>query len=329
MKFAINLDFEAEDYICIGGAGGLVINSEARLKTESHAPGEPFSIWKLQARGVQGGHSGNDIDARPQNLHQHLFSIIKQLNACLLEYQGGEAINSIPSHADLILAFPRSEDERARDALARDADSFSALYAHAGGLPALEFEPLTESDSGKQFECLAQPMTSLLADAVSSLPNGVISRHARLGGNPCTSSSIGTVQLSPGGHLQVGIVVRSDNESEMTAIGNSIFETLRKIPAVSFKTDKYPAWQPDENAPIVRHCQRQRKNLFSKEATLISVHAGLECGLLAAKYPRLQFVSIGPNIEDVHATRERVSIESMHRVYAWLKAIISDIGDIH
>lgn len=329
-KFAINLDFEAEDYICIGGAGGILISAEARFPVKVNAgdQAKDFSVWRLRAYGVQGGHSGIDIEARPGNLHHHLFQMIDQLHACLMEYEGGEAINTIPSWANLAIAVPGGDDGAVRDELVHCAKAFSALYAHTGGSPVLEFELLPRIHSGQRTEFLSRELTAILTGTIHSLPNGVVSRHAELGGSPRSSANLGTLRLSESGHLQIGIGLRADDEAEASSLKDFILEHLRQLPDVSFKMDGYPAWQPQPDAPLIRHCQDARKGLFPGEATLISVHAGIECSLLAAKRPGLQVVSIGPNITGAHSTRERVSIISMSRVYAWLQAIIREIGSL-
>jgi dipeptidase D len=330
VRFGINLDFEAEDYICIGCAGGLAVSAEAVLPTQVQAgdPRELFSAWKLRAHGVQGGHSGIDIDARPINLHYYLFNLLDQFQACLLDYEGGEAINAIPSWANLTFAVPRANEIPVQDMLIKHAAAFQSLYAHPGGKPVLEFEPLPENEFNEPFEYLPRNVTELLAGTIYSLPNGVLSRHPELGGSPQSSSSLGTLQLSSGGRLQIQMTIRSDDESEAADLKNIIFNILGKLPGVSFKSDGYPVWQPETDARLVKHCQERRKGLFPGDATLVSVHAGIECSLLAAKRPDIQVVSIGPNIEGVHSTRERASLISMSRVYAWLQTIVSEIGNV-
>ena len=54
------------------------------------------------------------------------------------------------------------------------------------------------------------------------------------------------------------------------------------------------------------------------------IHAGLECGILSGKRPDLDCLSIGPNLENVHTIRERMSISSVENVWAYLLLLLSE-----
>ena len=56
------------------------------------------------------------------------------------------------------------------------------------------------------------------------------------------------------------------------------------------------------------------------------IHAGLECGIIAAKYPGLDIVSFGPTIRGAHAPGERVDIESVGQAWHLLSAILTRIA---
>jgi dipeptidase D len=55
---------------------------------------------------------------------------------------------------------------------------------------------------------------------------------------------------------------------------------------------------------------------------VVSIHAGLECGLLGEKIPGLDAVSIGPQMHDIHTSREKLEIESTRRVWEYLQAVL-------
>ena len=55
----------------------------------------------------------------------------------------------------------------------------------------------------------------------------------------------------------------------------------------------------------------------------MAIHAGVECGILAAKIPGLDCVSIGPNMSDVHTTEESLDIASVQRTWEYLKSVLA------
>ena len=53
-------------------------------------------------------------------------------------------------------------------------------------------------------------------------------------------------------------------------------------------------------------------------------YVNMECGLLTAKIPGLDCVSIGPDMADVHTTEESFSIESVARMWDYLLAVLAE-----
>jgi dipeptidase D len=64
------------------------------------------------------------------------------------------------------------------------------------------------------------------------------------------------------------------------------------------------------------------KDVYSKEPHIVAVHAGLECGLIGAKYPGMDMVSCGPTICNPHSPEERVNINSVKRFWKYLTTLI-------
>jgi len=58
---------------------------------------------------------------------------------------------------------------------------------------------------------------------------------------------------------------------------------------------------------------------------MMAIHAGLECGVIAEKYPAMKFASIGPTIRYPHSTREEVDLDSVGRTYEVLIGIINRV----
>jgi dipeptidase D len=58
------------------------------------------------------------------------------------------------------------------------------------------------------------------------------------------------------------------------------------------------------------------------------IHAGLECGIIGAKYPGLDIVSFGPTIRGAHAPGEAVEIASVGRCWTLLRALIEALAQM-
>jgi dipeptidase D len=64
------------------------------------------------------------------------------------------------------------------------------------------------------------------------------------------------------------------------------------------------------------------RDMFGKEAQVVAIHAGLECGILSDKLPGLDCVSIGPVMHDIHTSREKLDIASTRRTWEFLLEIL-------
>jgi dipeptidase D len=64
------------------------------------------------------------------------------------------------------------------------------------------------------------------------------------------------------------------------------------------------------------------REMFGKEPEVVAIHAGLECGLLSEKLPGLDCVSIGPDMQDIHTSREKLNIASVQRIWEFLQEVL-------
>ena len=67
---------------------------------------------------------------------------------------------------------------------------------------------------------------------------------------------------------------------------------------------------------------RVYQQMFGKDPQVLAIHAGLECGLLGDKLPGLDCVSIGPQMHDIHTSRERLDIASTERTWKFLLEVL-------
>ena len=64
------------------------------------------------------------------------------------------------------------------------------------------------------------------------------------------------------------------------------------------------------------------RDMYGKEPRIEAIHAGLECGILSDKIQDLDCISIGPDMEDIHSPKERLSVKSTANVWEYLKAVL-------
>ena len=70
---------------------------------------------------------------------------------------------------------------------------------------------------------------------------------------------------------------------------------------------------------------RTFENLYGRRPVVEAIHAGLECGLFSDKLPGLDCVSFGPDMQDIHTTREKLNIASTARTWKYLLAVLEQL----
>ena len=85
---------------------------------------------------------------------------------------------------------------------------------------------------------------------------------------------------------------------------------------------QYPAWEYKADSKLRDTMVKIYQDMFGKEPEVVAIHAGLECGLLGEKLPGLDCVSIGPQMHDIHTSREKLEIASVERTWKFLLEIL-------
>ena len=84
----------------------------------------------------------------------------------------------------------------------------------------------------------------------------------------------------------------------------------------------YVAYCPTTNGNNFTNLGQYALNGAGLTYDFMLTDAGLECGLLSEKLPGLDCVSIGPNMQDIHTSRERLEIASTKRTWEFLLEVL-------
>ena len=90
-------------------------------------------------------------------------------------------------------------------------------------------------------------------------------------------------------------------------------------------TSDYPAWEYNPNSKLREICQDVHKKMYGKEAEIVAIHAGVECGLFNEKLGDLDMIRFGPDLYDVHTPDEHMSISSVKNTWEYLLQILKAI----
>jgi len=322
----INLDTEEWGHFYLGCAGGVDVEVRHDCKQEDVPPG--YALLQFGVSGLRGGHSGIDIHLGRGNAIKLLAEALRDLSAHtdlrLIALKGGTARNAIPREAFAQCALPaavaasidewvKHRHQAWRSRFAGIDENVSFVCSHSDALPA---------------SAVANAERDRLLAFLDSAVNGVAQISADFPGVTDTSSNLGVLALEHGSFMAT-FKVRSLHDARTDALADKLVSFAAGYTLHAWKDGAYPGWTPDPSSPLLDLCQQAYTMEFGQPASLQVIHAGLECGLLAASHPHLDMISFGPDIHGAHAPGERVRIESVARCWQLLKAVLQSQAGAH
>ncbi len=319
--FLINLDSEDEGQIFVSCAGGARTGAEFSY-TEVPVPAGYFT-FKVEVKGLTGGHSGDDINKKRANanklLVRFLLSALKKYDLYLVDIQSGGLHNAIPREGYAICALPMTDKEQIRVDLNLLAAEVEEEYSQTE--PTVQF--LLES-APTATTAIDKDTTRRLLLSLQAMDNGIFAMSQDMEGLVETSSNLASIHKQDG-----AIVINSSQRSSIGSARENMSATIRavfELAGAKVETNEgYPGWKMNPNSEILKVATDSYRRLFGKDPKILAIHAGLECGLFSEKYPHLDMISFGPTLRGVHSPDERLYIPSVQLVWEHLLDILKNI----
>lgn len=321
-RILLNLDSEDEGEMFIGCAGGIDTVVRLGYTTETLAA-DAFAL-KVQVKGLQGGHSGDDIDKGRGNAIKILNRFLWDMNAkygirvALLE--GGNLRNAIAREAEAVITV----SYRLKEQLRVDFNVYAAEMENVWHItePGLR---MTLETTDLPVRVLDTQSTNALLNSLYACPHGVFSMSYRMPGLVETSTNLAAVRFIENNTILITTSQRSDINSEKFNIANMVEAVFTLAGAKVEHGEGYPGWVPNPESPIVKVAVESYKKLFGKTPVVRSIHAGLECGLFLEKYPDMDMVSFGPTLRGVHSPDEKINIKTVEMWWSHLIDILQSV----
>ena len=322
-KYLINLDSEDEGEIFISCAGGCGTEATFNFAREDAPAGYDFILLSL--KGLNGGHSGDDIEKKRANaikiLARFLYIEQDKLDLRLASFDSGKMHNAIPRDGKVAAAVPGGMVEQVR----KDWEKFQADVKNEYFV----------TDTNMQFALSSAPAEQVLPReqgrnivmALQAVDNGVyaMSQAEEISWLVETSSNVSVVETGTD-YLKVISLQRSSVNSNLLNMCNTVEAAFRLAGAYNIvHNEANPAWPMKPGSKLVEIAKESYERLFHKEPKVIGIHAGLECGLFAERYPDMDMISFGPTLRNVHTPDECLYIPTVKLVWDHLLDILKHI----
>jgi dipeptidase D len=320
-RILLNLDSEDEGELFIGCAGGK--DTRVYMNYSRVAVNYDFTGFQIQVSGLQGGHSGDDINKGRGNaikiLNRLLWSSSHLFEVRVSEIDGGNLRNAIAREAYANIIVPN----RFRNDFIDYVKSFNLITK----------DEFTISEPGLLIGYQSIELPSFLIDlstqerllnALYACPHGVITMSADVPNFVETSTNLASVKMTEK-IIEVGTSQRSSSVHGMEDVLNMVESVFKLAGGRITHNDGYPGWTPNPKSPILDATRNAYIKLFGKEPKVLAIHAGLECGLIGERYPGIDMISYGPTIKGAHSPDERLEIISVQRFWDLTLEVLKNI----
>lgn len=306
-EILLNLDSEDEGELYIGCAGGIDTLIEMEYETETLD--NSYQFYHLTVNGLNGGHSGDEIQKGLGNavklLNRILWEATNKTGLRLASFSAGNLRNAIAREGFAHIAIPHSQ-----------TDAFIQLFNQLKVDITAEYK-ITETNlnisselSDNSSEVLLLEYQNALLNSLYACPHGVIAWSQSIDNFVETSTNLASIKTKDN-TAYITTSQRSSVESAKTDIANMVAATFRNIGAFVEHGDGYPGWTPNTNSKVLAQTEKSYEKLFGNKPKVLAIHAGLECGLIGETYPKMDMISFGPTIKGAHSPDERIKIDTV------------------
>ena len=233
---------------------------------------------------------------------------------CLTSFSGGSKDNAIPRSCQASMVAMGINLERINDI----AEKLQAEVREQYDEPDATIQAFDVDALGGN--ALTTEVTAKVIALLCTCPNGVQGMSEEMPGLVQTSLNLGIAKL--GNSMCLTFSVRSSVNAEKQALLDRLKELAEFHGASYTQMGEYPAWEYKADSRLREIMVETYKQMFGKDPEVLAIHAGLECGLLGEKLPGLDCVSIGPQMHDIHTSREKLEIASTERTWRFLLEVL-------
>lgn len=309
-KIMINVDSDDEGVFTVGCAGGLRMDLDFDvLHCERANRG-----YELSLSGLMGGHSGVEINRGRLNAIKCVGKILSAIkDVRLSKIDGGNADNAIPRDAAAVFSSNMPYDEllhivKNTEKALKEIDTGAILTLNEVGNIGI----YSENDSKRVIRTL------------DFLPSGVIAMEEKMPDMVQTSMNVGIIETHKAG-ITVSASLRSSKKDAKAALKARVRAIGESEGARVGERGEYPEWEYKPESHLRTVMEEVYREQYGKEPSVITIHAGLECGIFSEKIEGLDCVSIGPDGFDIHTPDERLSVSSAVRVWKFIKEVLKRI----
>lgn len=320
-RIMMNIDSEEEGIFLAGCAGGGTAACTVPIdKCQSEGV-----LCKIKLEGLRGGHSGTEIICQRANANvligRVLFKLSQSVKFSVLSISGGEKDNAISKAAQAEVIIKECDADRTVSEIRLLEKELKNEYAATDEELKIS---VSVDNKAASYSVFSDSSAEKLIMALIQLPYGVQKMSSDIPGLVQTSLNLGIIKENSEG-VVLYYSVRSSLGSEKDFLVDRIKAFMQFIGGKCEMSGLYPAWEYIRESYLRDVMSSVYEKMYGKKPKVETIHAGVECGIIADKIGKLDCVSFGPDIYDIHTTRERLSISSARRTWEFILEVLKAV----
>ena len=321
-RILINIDSEEEGKLLVSCSGGVRAQVSMPIIWEKSCL--KMAPVALRIRGLKGGHSGMEINKGRGNANKIMGRFLMDL-AAVVEFNfssinGGSKMNAIPREMDVTILVNPEHIERIKERVVVWNGVLKNEFRVSDSEVKIELEALVT----KIERVFSKDTTEKIIKLLYLTPNGIQTMSMDIAGLVESSTNLGVVTTTTTS-VNFDCAIRSCVKSlkyEILAQTRAVAELVGAT--VSTQSD-YPEWEYNPDSAIRTIFEKVYKDLHGVNPEITAIHAGVECGLFEEKFGKIDMISFGPNLFDVHTPNEHMGILSVERSYDYLLKVLKEV----
>lgn len=313
----LNIDSDVEGHFLTSCAGGMTVEAELAVTRMAQSG----LVMKMAVSGLEGGHSGSEIDKEHANANivagRALKYISDRMELGVISMAGGLKDNAIPREHTAEVLIPVDKKEEFLAYLEELTGVLRREYAASDA----GIQITAEEGDVQEAQILSYASMSKVLFYLRQVPDGVQHMSRVMPGLVETSLNLGILKLTEDALLTT-TSVRSSVSTRKEELLDRLTHLVEFLGGEVEVNGDYPAWEYRADSRLRETISEVYRDLFDEEPVFEAIHAGLECGILSGKIADLDCVSFGPNNYDIHTPKERLSISSTEKVWKLLKEFL-------
>lgn len=317
-KMLINIDSEEEGIFTVGCAGGLRFVSTIPLDYVEREG----AVLCIKIKGLLGGHSGIEAHKQRGNAHVLMGRLLNRLQSVIpvhiIDVEGGSKDNVISRANTTRICVAESDKETCMAMISEMVREWKEEFMNDEP----ELEVIVSEDDADKMATLET--SKGVIRYLSLMPNGVVGFERAIEGQVETSLNAGIVKTEDGNFV-ISHMIRTSIESKKTMLKEQLAALAEACGGSHDTQGDYPAWAYRAESKLRDTMSAVFERVYDREVEIMTIHAGLECGLFLGKRPELDCVSFGPDMFDVHSSNEHINIDSVTRSYKFLLEVLKEL----